>query len=183
MASSDDEDLKLAISLSLQTADQGVICLDDDEDEVVSQNLKTVEKTPASASTFGLLGIDRRKMEQERLARKRRASASPPPGLKVSKKLNDGSTRPSQHEAQSILPTSPRKSGITKSSSNHNSPLATEFKKPIVKKTWAFRHPRTGNDIKIEEVLRKSDLNLAVLSSFQWDMEWLMAKLDTISTS
>lgn len=47
-----------------------------------------------------------------------------------------------------------------------------------MKKTWAFLNERKGDDIKIEEVLQKSDLELAVLSSFMWDMDWLFSKLD-----
>lgn len=41
----------------------------------------------------------------------------------------------------------------------------------IVKKTWALGYDRKGDDIKIEEVLQKSDLELAVLSSFQIDAD------------
>ena len=37
--------------------------------------------------------------------------------------------------------------------------------------------PRTGDDITIEEVLQKDKLELAVLSSYQWDEEWLLSKL------
>ena len=47
----------------------------------------------------------------------------------------------------------------------------------VVKKTWAYGFPRS-EDIKIEEVLQKNDLNIAVLSAFQWDVEWLLRKLD-----
>jgi hypothetical protein len=39
------------------------------------------------------------------------------------------------------------------------------------KKTWAFGYDRKGDDIKIEEVLQSSDLELAVLSSFQIDAD------------
>ncbi len=47
----------------------------------------------------------------------------------------------------------------------------------VIKKTWAFGHDRC-NDIKIEEVLQKKDLTVAVLSSFQWHMEWLFSKFN-----
>jgi hypothetical protein len=47
----------------------------------------------------------------------------------------------------------------------------------VVKKTWAFGHERTGNDIKIEEVLESQTLKTAVLSAFQWDMDWLFSKV------
>ncbi|KAE9374473.1 phospholipase D/nuclease [Stipitochalara longipes BDJ] len=48
----------------------------------------------------------------------------------------------------------------------------------IVKKTWAFGYDRNGDDIKIEEVLQKNDLEVAVLSSFQVDADWVISKLD-----
>lgn len=51
----------------------------------------------------------------------------------------------------------------------------------VVKQTWAFGFPRSG-DIKIEEVLQKNDLDLAVLSSFQWDQEWILSKLNMART-
>ena len=38
--------------------------------------------------------------------------------------------------------------------------------------------PRLGDDIKIEEVLQKDDLKLAVLSAFQVEPEWVESKLD-----
>lgn len=49
----------------------------------------------------------------------------------------------------------------------------------VVKKTWVFGFPRTGNDIKLEEVLEPQTLRTAVLSAFQWDVEWVLAKLRT----
>ncbi|KAG7133588.1 Tyrosyl-DNA phosphodiesterase 1 like protein [Verticillium longisporum] len=38
------------------------------------------------------------------------------------------------------------------------------------------------DDIKIEEVLEKDKLELAVVSSFQWDEPWLLSKVDTART-
>jgi hypothetical protein len=51
------------------------------------------------------------------------------------------------------------------------------FPDGVVKKTWAFGCPRQ-NDIKIEEILQKDDLELAVLSAFQWNEEWIFRKLN-----
>lgn len=58
---------------------------------------------------------------------------------------------------------------------------ATSLKYPngIIKKTWAFGHERTGNEVKIEEVLEASTLRTAVLSAFQWDTDWILPKLKT----
>jgi hypothetical protein len=47
-----------------------------------------------------------------------------------------------------------------------------------VKKTALDGFPRQGNDITIEEVIQRSELELAIFSSFLWDMEWLFTKLD-----
>lgn len=52
-----------------------------------------------------------------------------------------------------------------------------QYPRGTVKQTWAYGFPRV-DDIKIEEVLQKADLDLAVLSSFQWDEEWILSKLD-----
>lgn len=45
--------------------------------------------------------------------------------------------------------------------------LGLKYPKGVVLKTWVYGSPRQGNDIKIEEVLQKDDLELAVLSAFQ----------------
>ena len=55
------------------------------------------------------------------------------------------------------------------------------FPSGVVKKTWAYGCPRK-DDIKIEEVLQKDDLELAVLSAFQWNEDWIMRKLDLRKT-
>jgi len=52
-----------------------------------------------------------------------------------------------------------------------------QYPNGTVKKTWAYGFPRS-NDIKLEEVLQKNDLDLAVLSAFQWDDEWVLSKFD-----
>lgn len=61
------------------------------------------------------------------------------------------------------------------------SALGIQYPKGVIKKTWAFGFPRE-NDIKIEEVLQKNDLDLAVLSAFQWDDEWIASKIDMNNT-
>ena len=61
-------------------------------------------------------------------------------------------------------------------------PGDVQYPRGVVKKTWAFRHERTGNDIKLEEVLESQTLKTAVLSAFQWDTEWLFRKLNMNQT-
>jgi Tyrosyl-DNA phosphodiesterase len=50
-----------------------------------------------------------------------------------------------------------------------------------VRKTWAYGCHRQ-DDIKIEEVLQKDDLELAVLSAYQWDDEWILRKINMRKT-
>ncbi|KAL2164557.1 hypothetical protein VTH06DRAFT_3774 [Thermothelomyces fergusii] len=60
--------------------------------------------------------------------------------------------------------------------------LRLPFPRGVVKKTWAYGQPRRGDDIKIEEVLQKQHLQLAVLSSYQWDEVWMLSKIDIART-
>lgn len=190
MASSDDdEDLRLAIALSLQ-ASQGLeshpkvvhgssatqaIDLDGPQTVTVDNAEGKVQAVcrggdaEIAVPNPNFLGLDRKKMEQERLSRKRKASISPPPARKA--------TKVTEHTG----------SGIDTSVSKFAAQLAQtgrgpEFPHGTVKKTWAFGHAREGDDIKLEEVLAKDDLQAAVLSSFQWDVGWLLAKINTSNT-
>lgn len=56
---------------------------------------------------------------------------------------------------------------------------AMKYPNGVVKKTWAFGHERTGNDIKLEEVLEPRSVKTALLSAFQWDTDWVFSKLNT----
>ena len=142
---------------------------------------KSVEsELSVSTSSLSFLGIDRKKMEQERLGRKSRASISPPPSKApwVSRSIPVESRTLS---SQSATNTTSQITVEPKHTSEGNSSVEIRFPRGIVKKTWAFGYSRTGDDIKLEEVLQKNDLNSAVLSSFQWDMGWLLAKINTRS--
>ncbi|RAH77551.1 tyrosyl-DNA phosphodiesterase [Aspergillus japonicus CBS 114.51] len=158
-----DEDMKRAIALSLQES-------------------KGVQDPSASPPTpIGIFGLDRKQMEQERLARlaKRKAADT--------SSLNERESKSSKIEA---APT-PRVSKPVQGSGNASVTIASagaltssplQYPEGVVRKTWASGFPRQGDDIKIEEVLQKSDLELAVLSSFMWDLDWLFSKTDTRST-
>jgi len=219
--SSDDEDLKRAIALSLQ--DQGstsskpeeVINLDSDDDAATdddqaptstskqvpdpkSEDETTTDgDTPPAPATApakvdpspkpnnSMLGLDRKAMEEERLARKRKASISPPPPRKAPRIEKPD---PNLRSVATLTSKSTRSSHGTagnsqKTTTSHlTPPTRLSFPTGAVKKTYAFGHPRTFSDIKIEEVLQSPTLTLAVLSSFQWDVEWLLRKLDTHRT-
>lgn len=172
--SSDDEDLKRAMAMSMQESrPREVINLDSDDEESVSTKTMTKEEGPAPL-TLGILGLDRKQMEQERLARKRKVSISPPPAKRLQKTAANTSSNSSEQDRQPKFSSTP-------SIKPKATPQAM-YLQGTVKKTWALGHPRTSADIKLEEVLQKNDLNLAVLSSFQWDVQWLLAKINTKST-
>jgi hypothetical protein len=175
MTNSDDEDLKLAMAMSLQgdnepidlTSDAGD---DDDEDvrraialslqdtreeECVQPNAKNIKPTTTAATTGtagGFMGIDRKAMEQERLARLGKRKRDPSP------------ERPSKQIAR---PSS--KESVTSST--------LQYPKGTIKRTWARAFPRT-DDITIDEVLEASKVNIAVISSFMYESDWLYEKLD-----
>ncbi|MCJ1286556.1 hypothetical protein MMC26_005902 [Xylographa opegraphella] len=130
---------------------------------------------------YGIPGLNRKAMEEERLARKRKAPISPPLRAK-NRKTTDGSalqTRDRPSSTATVTATS-TEAGPHEQSENRKTTL--QFPAATVKKTWAFGFPRTGEDIKLEEVLQREDLTLAVLSSFQWEVEWVLRKVDTATT-
>lgn len=177
---SDDEELRQAIALSLEGDPNG-----QNQANVESIVGRTSLQPQASANTLrGFLGIDRKKQEQERLARlkrKRDGTVSPPEltrpvgrnGISSNNSIlsSAGSSTPTTSAGYSVLSTS--------MPSNPN----VQYPAGVVKQTWAFGHSRSGRDIKIEEVLQPSTLQAAVLSAFQWDFDWLFPKLKTKSTS
>jgi hypothetical protein len=131
-------------------------------------------KAPINA--LAALGINRKQMEEERLARlkKRKAPESghiePPPSQRP--RLDSPVTR-------YVVEVCPESDAVHQP---HAPPVALPFPKGVVKKTWCRGCPRTGDDITIEEVLQKDQLELAVLSSFQWDDDWLLSKISLAKT-
>lgn len=202
--SEDDEDLKRAIALSLQDdiptakipkAGQSAgeaINLDSDDGEATTGDEKTTDDrsspgteqnngiTPAPnpSNTLAFMGIDRKRMEHERLARKRKVSISPPPPRKTPKTSTSNPVESPIVGTQPATNAAPQISANVQATSKGGISPELQFPQGVVKKTWAFGQPRIGDDIKLEEVLQKNDLNLAILSSFQWEMDWLLAKLD-----
>lgn len=132
---------------------------------------------PIADMPKGLGGLDRKQMEEERLARlgKRKTpdtgQTSDVPAQKL--KFDHQSTCARPHVTAAPPDTHPSASASS----------SLQFPKGAVKKTWASRYPRDKDDIKIEEVFRKDELELAVLSSFQWDEEWLLSKIDAHKTN
>lgn len=138
--------------------------------------------TPSSTSSLSIAGLNRKQMEEERLARLQKRKAS-----ELEKSPKSVSTRPNQRTKfeSASLPERRTKgadevsvAGFSSSSTRAEIP----YPRGVIKKTWAYGQPRRGDDIKIEEVFQKDKLQLAVLSSFQWDEEWLLSKIDTSRT-
>ena len=121
-------------------------------------------------------------MEAERLARVQKRKAA-----ELEKSPRSVSSRPSQRtKSESASLPERRIKGVDEISGAGFSSSSTRAEIPyphgVVKKTWAYGQPRRGDDIKIEEVFQKDKLQLAVLSSFQWDEEWLLSKIDISRT-
>lgn len=173
---SDDEDLKLALAMSLQETSEPIDLTsstgsgDDDDDEDLkraialslqegsnndeAQLLNKAATTPAPrAIATSSMGMDRKAMEQERLARLNKRKREPSP------------ERPSKQ--------------TTKATATSGSPPepALQYPTGAIKRTFASKYPRT-DDITIDEVLEAPKVHIAVISSFMWDSEWLFKKLD-----
>jgi hypothetical protein len=173
---------------------------------------EAAEAEAARGSGLSLLGLNRGKMEQERLARlqKRKASQEEQDGGQSDSKrmrTND-ENRPlvtasmSRKGLQEQIAQQPHKDTKTAASRFTSSPTTTNlwqqqvdmpakneqqpsnlpFPKGVVKKTWARGQPRLGDDIRLEEVLRKDELEMALISSFQWDQDWMLDKFDLRKT-
>jgi hypothetical protein len=160
-----DEDIKRAIALSLQ-ANSGQPSTSDNQPEKISKPDSNVDPSAPG----GIQGLDRRKMEEERLSRvakKRQASSEfKAPAEEIiepsSKKL-----KTFQPESSFIFP------AIEKSS--------LQYPQGVIRKTWSPVHPR-GSDIKIEEVLNADKAKLAIICSYMWDLEWLFTKFKERTT-
>jgi hypothetical protein len=120
-------------------------------------------------------GLDRKKMEEERLARANRTMVQEKGHNQTNekvKKRKPSASPPRDEDREYRIPKIARLLTTPSASSG------IQFPNGVVKRTWVSGCPRSGDDIKIEEVLQKNDLELAVLSAFQVDSEWIMNKLD-----
>ena len=225
MASSDEEEeIRRAIALSLQansepnsptapvtTASVSIQKRSEDADVSILKTLKAEQRVLTQPfghltqqqhqTQTGIFGLDRKRMEQERLARsnqKRQRSISPPPLRRDQERPKKGAVR-EVIDLEADSETSPLRNSTLKlplynayrnifENAQGKTALvqpdkfaSLRYPKGAVKKTWAFGHPRE-NDIKIEEVLQKDKLKVAVLSAFDWDIDWVLSKLNTQTT-
>lgn len=185
-----DEDLRRAIAMSLQGAqhDAGVSDLPGPDPPKPVEIPETASN--ATPKPQGILGIDRKQMEQGRLARlaKRKAGSSPPtqPAPKASRFTESDAPLTGRVLSPQIPSNTHARNNFTANNSTSRvQPTARpvmQYPLGAVKKTHVAGKPRTGNEITIEEVFQREDLNVAVLSSFLWDIEWLFSKFDTKKT-
>ncbi|WEW61929.1 hypothetical protein PRK78_007429 [Emydomyces testavorans] len=189
----DDADLQKAIKLSLldqasvltpyrteEKAEQHhQIAINDSQDSPTKK-----PSTTTSSGVFARLGIDRKQQEEERLerlARKRKvdeisSTTSPERPAKVKPgSLIDLTSEPAK-DSHIVVD-----KAVSEPNSSGPSFPYLQFPNGAVKKTWAFNCKRE-NDITFEEVVQKEDLELAVLSSFQWEMDWLFTKFNVKKT-
>lgn len=154
--------------------------------------MPTVPPTPVTS--FG--SLDRKQMEEERLARvaaRRQTGAgdvSEDAGPKKRKAglvypYEDLFTRSEGRQVKAKVAVSPAAvltdaaqpgGSVLQESKTAVGGQGVQFPRGVVKKTWSAAHPRK-DDIKIEEVLQKNDLVLAVMSAFQVDADWISSKL------
>ncbi|KAL4884082.1 tyrosyl-DNA phosphodiesterase-domain-containing protein [Aspergillus karnatakaensis] len=169
----DDEDLKRAIAMSLQETN-GKLPGPASIPAPLSEEAHASEQTESRSTEGGyggLGGLDRKKMEEERLARLAKRKAEGSPAIEP-REVKQPRTE-TQHSASSVR--------VTPTAAPSSTPLI-QFPAGTVKKTFASGYRRSEEDIKIEEVLQKSDLELAVLSAFIWDTDWLFSKVNLASS-
>ncbi|CAI7653870.1 unnamed protein product [Penicillium glandicola] len=192
------EQLQRAIAMSMEPNNETKT------PEISQPNKQATTVHEVSAASAGsLLSMNRKQMEEERLARlaKRKAddSSSTPPSL-PSRKLPRTEPLPVRHSAALRNPFQSAPQANTARVNSHtevcrqlasNAPnidiqptsrSVAQWPLGAVKKTHITGFPRSGNEITIEEVIQRDDLELGVFSSFLWDISWLYSKFNTSST-
>lgn len=139
---------------------------------------------PTTTNSMSALGLDRKKMEEERLARLKKRKAQSITNDTNTTAYHSSETparRPKLGDPNPDYVFAAAKAPTNSTSQDHQRVSKFPYAKGTVLRTYARGTPR-NRDVTIEEVLQKDELELAVLSSFQWDEEWLMTKLDLRKT-
>lgn len=153
------------------------------------------EQAQPAQNTLAALGLDRKKMEEDRLARlgKRKVpdsdqesqernrrlkilSASPgtkPQHITGASRLMEGAFRAPLTGAPLSTSQDPPPSMPTPTPTPTPMPMpilmttpsGLRWPKGVVKKTWAAGFPKTGDEVSIDEILQKDQLQLAIISS------------------
>ncbi|CAG9941949.1 unnamed protein product [Clonostachys rosea f. rosea IK726] len=165
----DDEALRYAIALSLQEHEKK-------SPEPAKPEESQPDQGPHTSGNFSLRLLDRKAMEEARIQR----LAAKRPRLDQQTAPDDGDDVvevPPPKKMKSAGPSTPKAAPVSASPSAQPA-SSNYFPDGVVKRTWARGHPRASDDIKIEEVFQKEKLELALISSFQWDEEWMLSKVD-----
>jgi Tyrosyl-DNA phosphodiesterase/Ubiquitin interaction motif len=163
---SEDEDLKRAIALSLEEAN------------INHSPAKPVENEAVEPvkSSGGIMGIDRKQMEQERLARLKRKrgeeAISPPPLRRTKPPPVSKAVKPSMTE--SSAPTTTSASTFGKST--------LEFPNGKILRTWVSSHPDSQRSITFQQLIDAPNLQSALMNSFIFDFDWLFPHFRTHHT-
>ncbi|CAH0016539.1 unnamed protein product [Clonostachys rhizophaga] len=165
----DEEALRYAIALSLQEHEK-------ESPEPAKPEESQPDHGSHTAGNFSLRLLDRKAMEEARLQR----LAAKRPRLDQETTPDDGDDVvevPPPKKMKSAGTSTPKAAPMSASPSTQPA-SSNYFPDGVVKRTWARGHPRASDDIKIEEVFQKEKLELALISSFQWDEEWMLSKVD-----
>ncbi|KAK5223572.1 hypothetical protein LTR72_004958 [Exophiala xenobiotica] len=218
---SEDEDLRRAIAMSLKDAEnkQGKEMVLPVEDSVPSNGLPTANPHAAplaaslptaphtqpsgttSSSAFSIFGLNRKQMEEERLARLKRKHAGENDNAdgQLSKALrldvSGSSTRisppPLQRQIRQLTTAVPSSAGASRQqpTPRQQHPNASPTLLPLyyprgkVFKTALSNSDTDTNTISFPSLLGPTTaLESVLLSSFIWDFDWLFPHFDTKST-
>jgi hypothetical protein len=132
--------------------------------QAASPNRTSTQIVPLAvepSQPLGLFGMDRKAMEEERLARLGKRKRDPSPDQPSKQIANKKSSQGNQAKSVKFNASS------------------VQYPKGAIKRTAATKYSRT-DDITIDEVLQADSVNIAVISSFMWDSEWLQRKLNPL---
>lgn len=177
--SDEDDDIRKAIAMSLQQSATGsgaettvyekgsASSTSANKDKIVAPSPSSFDTVLPSASyaSSSILGLNRKKMEEERLARLGKRKRGPSPD-RLSKQIAKG---PPPAESSNSIGKQPQ---IARGSHS-------DYQTGAIKRTFASKYPRT-DDITFDEVLQADRVNIAVISSFMWDSDWLSRKLNPL---
>ncbi|KAJ5778930.1 hypothetical protein N7457_006650 [Penicillium paradoxum] len=186
----DDEQLQRALAMSMESG----------ENARPGNLISAPASLDAPVSCGVLSSMNRKQMEDERIARnakRKLEDTAATPSVQPSRKLPRTEPvlirrpvppldkRPSFPQAEPVPPSEVCRQVSSNASSVSIRPTSRSVPQwPLgaVKKTAIAGFPRSGNDITIEEVIQRDDLELGVFSSFLWDLEWFFTKINTQSS-
>lgn len=164
-----DEDAALSHAISMS--------LKDSSDTQGGTQHHQVSITALPSTNFGGLRLDRKKMEEERLARQRKRTAE-------DAEISHPAPRPKLAAQRPLQPSGELGSRLA---TTHSPPVSKPnitlpFARGVVKRTKVAGLTRDTDDITLDEIFDRQNLDMAVLTSFQWDEQWLLSKIDITRT-